>query len=229
MGKDFMDMVGDTIDRLLTLDIAGRGVIGKLHEAARALHKSPLCLLAAQKLAEVVKPNDIVFIATGMIIYPFQHLGIGENDGPVGGAALARALRIALGAKTIFLTDKVLVDMISKTVNAGENALVPLEALPGIDLPLSSVIDFPTEEVEAENRSRHLIRDFRPKAIVGIERRGSVRMESITHGMVWTWPPMRRESAGFLKSAEKKGFLPLVSEMVGMRSGWETSTIPSEK
>ena len=107
MGEDFLTIIGETIDRLLTLDIAGRGVIGKLYEAARAVHKSPLCLLAAKSLAERVKPNDIVFIATGMIIYPFQHLGIGENDGPVGGAALARALRIALGAKTLFITDRV--------------------------------------------------------------------------------------------------------------------------
>lgn len=130
MEEDFLNIIGETIDRLLTLDIAGRGVIGKLYEAARVLHQSPLCLLAARKLAEVVKPNDIVLIATGMIIYPFQHLGIGENDGPVGGAGLARALRIALGAKTIFVTDKVLVEMVSKTVNGGENAIVPVKALP---------------------------------------------------------------------------------------------------
>ena len=172
MGEDFLDIIGETIDRLLTLDIAGRGLINKLYEAARALHQSPLCLLAAKKLAEAVKPNDIVFIATGMIIYPFQHLGIGANDGPVGGAALARALRIALGAKTIFVTDKLLVDMVSRTVNGGENAIVPVKALPEIDLPLSSVIDFPTEEGEAEKKSKQLIKDFKPKAIVAIERRG---------------------------------------------------------
>jgi len=172
MGEDFLEIIGETIDRLLTLDIAGRGVIGKLYEAARSLHRSPLCLLAAQKIAEVVQPKDIVLIATGMIIYPFQHLGMGENDGPVGGAALARALRIALGAKTIFVTDKVLVDMVSKTVNGGECAIVPVKALPEIDLPLSSVIDFPTEEGEAEKKSKQLIKDFKPKAIVAIERRG---------------------------------------------------------
>jgi hypothetical protein len=172
MEEDFLSVIGETIDRLLTLDIAGRGIIDKLYEAARGFHRSPLCLLAAKKLAETVKPNDIVFIATGMIIYPFQHLGIGENDGPVGGAGLARALRIALGAKTIFVTDKVLVDMVSKTVNGGENAIVPVKALPEIDLPLSSVIDFPVEEEEAKRKAKQLIKDFKPKAIVAIERRG---------------------------------------------------------
>lgn len=68
MREEQFEVIGDAIDRLLTVDIAGRGVIGKLYEAARAKHKAPLCLLAAKKLAEVVKPNDVVFISTGMII-----------------------------------------------------------------------------------------------------------------------------------------------------------------
>jgi hypothetical protein len=105
-----------------------------------------------------------------MIIYPFQRLGINENDGPVGGAALARTLRIGLGAKTIFVTDKVLVYMVSRTVNGRENAIVPVKTLPEIDLPLSSVINFPTEEGEAEKKSKQLIKYFKPKAIVAIER-----------------------------------------------------------
>ena len=209
MGEDFLGIIGETIDRLLTLDIAGRGVIGKLYEAARALHKSPLCLLAAKKLVEVVKPNDIVFIATGMIIYPFQRLGIGENDGPVGGAGLARALRIALGAKTVFVTDKVLVDMISKTVNGGECAIVPPEALPEIDLPLSSVIDFPTVEEEAEKRARQLVRHFKPKAIVAIERRG-VSKNGIYHA--WNgldMAPYEARIGRLFEESRKEGILTI--------------------
>lgn len=209
MGEDFLDIIGETIDRLLTLDIAGRGVIGKLYEAARSLHRSPLCLLAAQKIAEVVQPKDIVLIATGMIIYPFQHLGMGENDGPVGGAALARALRIALGAKTIFVTDKVLVDMVSKTVNGGECAIVPVKALPEIDLPLSSVIDFPTEEGEAEKKSKQLIKDFKPKAIVAIERRG-VSKNGIYHA--WNgvdMAPYEARIGRLFEECRKEGILTI--------------------
>ena len=209
MGEDFLEIIGETIDRLLTLDIAGRGVIGKLYEAARALHQSPLCLLAAKKLGEAVKPNDIVFIATGMIIYPFQHLGMGENDGPVGGAALARALRIALGAKTIFVTDKVLVDMLSKTANGGECAIVPVKALPEIDLPLSSVIDFPMEEGEAEKKSKQLIKDFKPKAIVAIERRG-VSKNGIYHA--WNgvdMAPYEARIGRLFEECRKEGILTI--------------------
>src|SRR4030067_1987209 len=219
MREDFLDIIGETFDRLLTLDIAGRGLINKLYEAARALHRSPLCLLAAKKLAEAVKPNDIVFIATGMIIYPFQHLGMGENDGPVGGAALARALRIALGAKTIFVTDKVLVDMVSKTVNGGECAIVPVKALPEIDLPLSSVIDFPTEEGEAEKKSKQLIKDFKPKAIVAIERRGVSK-----NGVYHAWngldmAPYEARIGRVFEEGRGQGLLTLGSGDGGHRAG----------
>lgn len=209
MAENFLDIVGDTIDRLLTLDIAGRGVIGKLYEAARSFHRSPLCLLAARKLTEVVKPNDIVFIATGMIIYPFQHLGIGENDGPVGGAGLARALRIALGAKTVFVTDRTLVDMVSRTVNGGECAIVPAEALARIDLPLSSVIDFPTVEGEAEKKAKQLVRDFKPKAIVAIERRG-VSKNGIYHA--WNgldMAPYEARVGRLFEECRKEGILTI--------------------
>jgi D-glutamate cyclase len=209
MEQDFLDIIGETIDRLLTLDIAGRGVIGKLYEAARDVHQSPLSLLAAQKLTEVVKPNDIVFIATGMIIYPFQNLGIGENDGPVGGAALARALRIALGAKTVFVTDKVLIDMVSKTANGGECAIVPLDALPKIALPLSSVTDFPTTEEEAAKKAIQLIKDFKPKAIVGIERRG-VSKNGIYHA--WNgldMAPYEARIGRLFEECRKQGILTI--------------------
>ena len=226
MAEEFLDIIGETVDRLLTLDIAGRGVIGKLYEAARALHQSPLCLLAARKLVEAVKPNDIVFIATGMIIHPLHHLGIGENDGPVGGAGLARALRIALGAKTVFVTDQVLVEMVSKTVNGGENAIVPLKALPEIDLPLTSVIDFPTEEGEAEKKSKQLIKDLKPKAIVAIERRGVSK-----NGVYHAWngvdmAPYEARIGRLFEECRKQGILTIGigdgGNEIGMGNIYET-------
>lgn len=170
MKEDLLQIIGETVDRLLTLDVAGRGAIGKLYEAARTKHKSPLCLLAAKKLTEVVKPKDVVFIATGMNIHPFSD--IGETDGPIGGAGLARALRIALEAKIVFVTDKALMEMISKTARGGDATLVPPEILLKLDMPITTVIPFPTTEEEAGKEAKRLIKEFKPKAIVAIERRG---------------------------------------------------------
>ncbi len=170
MNEELLGIVGEAIDRLLTIDVAGRGVINKLYQAARVKHKSPLCLLAAKKLAAAVKPNDVVFITTGMLIHPFQD--IGETDGPIGGAGLARALRIALGARTVFVTDKPLMEMISRTARGGDATLVSPEMLLGLDIPVTSVIPFPTTEEEAGKEAKRLIKEYKPKAIVAIERRG---------------------------------------------------------
>ena len=46
--------IGDGIDKLCSIEITGRGVIGALYTAARARQGRPLCLLAAERLVERV-------------------------------------------------------------------------------------------------------------------------------------------------------------------------------
>lgn len=172
MNDAILNAVGSTIDNLLTLDIASRGVVGELYKAARKYHERPLCLLAAQKIVESVQKNDIVFIATGMLIHPFQAIGIGENDGPIGAAGLARSLGIALGAKCVFITDKILMNMLLMTVRGGDITIVPRDTLRDLEIPVSAIVDFPTEEQHAAEEAVRLIDEFRPKALISIERRG---------------------------------------------------------
>jgi hypothetical protein len=107
------------------------------------------------------------------------------------------------------VTDKVLVDMLSKTANGGECAIVPVKALPEIDLPLSSVIDFPTKEGEAEKKSKQLIKDFKPKAIVAIERRG-VSKNGIYHA--WNgvdMAPYEARIGRLFEECRKEGILTI--------------------
>ncbi len=42
--------MGDAIDRLVSVEITGRGVIGELYAAARRIQEDPLCLTAAARL-----------------------------------------------------------------------------------------------------------------------------------------------------------------------------------
>lgn len=83
----------ENIDRLISLDIAGRGFINILYPPTRERHGRPLCLLTAEKMQQNVDAGDIVLIACGMFVYPLE---IAETDGPLGGAALARALQVGL-------------------------------------------------------------------------------------------------------------------------------------
>ncbi|NIM44470.1 MAG: DUF4392 domain-containing protein, partial [Nitrososphaeria archaeon] len=112
MSENLVENIGKTIDRLITVDVGGRGVIQKLYPPALERQGgAPLTLQAAKRLREVVGEGDTVLIATGMLIYPYWELG--ETDGPLGGAALARALQIGLDAKPVLVTDKVLTDMVT--------------------------------------------------------------------------------------------------------------------
>src|SRR4051812_31225491 len=103
------EIVGDSIDRTISIEMrfgAGlpRGVIHPLYDAARRHHGKPLCFLAAERLKERVAKGRNVFVVTGAGTPPW--LPKGETDGPVGAAALARAIEIGLGAKPILLGEE---------------------------------------------------------------------------------------------------------------------------
>jgi hypothetical protein len=100
-----LDTGAADIDRLITLDINGRGVIQELYSAACKKIKRPLVLAAAETLVKTVSPGDVVFIATGWPDRPWITPEIGELDGPPGVALLACSLHCTLGAIPIFLIE----------------------------------------------------------------------------------------------------------------------------
>ena len=110
--------LADRLEQLMTLDIACRGVIKPLYEAATAQQGGPLVLKAAEVLLQRVKPGDAVFIATGWVDQPLVDPGHGETDGPPGAVALARALRLICKARPIILTDECLTEGISQLARA---------------------------------------------------------------------------------------------------------------
>ncbi len=130
---------------------------------------APLTLQAAKRLREVVGEGDTVLIATGMLIYPYWELG--ETDGPLGGAALARALQIGLDAKPVLVTDKVLTDMVTATCRGANLNVLPLKRLKEVPKAVS-VVAFPVDDEEAKREARQMIETLKPKAIIAIERRG---------------------------------------------------------
>ncbi|HEU5170218.1 MAG TPA: glutamate cyclase domain-containing protein [Gemmatimonadales bacterium] len=96
----------EAIDRLITVEMRfasgfPRGIIPRLYDAARSRSDGPLTHRAAAGLVERVHPGDYVFLVTGAGGPP--HLPAGETDGPVGAAALGRALSRGLGARPVFI------------------------------------------------------------------------------------------------------------------------------
>jgi hypothetical protein len=96
------------IDRLITVEMRfasgfPRGIIPRLYDAARAAAGRPLTYQAAAGLRACVGAGDFVLLVTGAGGPP--HLPAGETDGPVGAAALGRALGIGLGARPVFVCE----------------------------------------------------------------------------------------------------------------------------
>jgi D-glutamate cyclase len=100
-------ILGDCIDRLCTVEMrrpgsGPRGYIRQLYEAALAEGGGdPLTYRAAMLLKENVRPGNFVFISCNAGVAPL--LPYGETDGPLGGAAVARAVSVALGAIPVFV------------------------------------------------------------------------------------------------------------------------------
>lgn len=161
--------IADNIDRLITIDITGRGVVGPLYQAARAVQEAPLTWLAAKGLYERVKPGDVVVIATGMPVGPLQ---FGEQDGPVGAATLARSLVLGLGANVVIITEAKSVDIIRAAVNSAGLYVFSLEeAL--VHPTAAAILPFPLDQREAEIESQRLLAELAPKALITIERAGA--------------------------------------------------------
>lgn len=161
--------IGEGIDRLVSVEITGRGVIGQLYAAARAAGSEPLCLDAASRLLERVSKGRVVILATGLPIYPWF---TGEQDGPVGTATLARALVLAVGARPIIVTDPVNVDICVAAVRGAGLYTRSLED--ALRLPTTAaVLPFPLTWDEAAERSRVLLERLRPAALLAIERPGA--------------------------------------------------------
>ncbi len=166
------EIAADAIDRLITVEMrtqgVPRGVVPALYAGVRAAVGAPLVLAAARLLRRVVAPGDRVVIATGAG-HPLL-LPRGETDGPLGAAALARALDLGLGAVPVFACSAGYEPPIVAAAEAAEVSVLRREQamarrhagwvetlLPGAD-----------EEAWAER----LLAEAAPSAVIAIELKG---------------------------------------------------------
>ena len=91
------------LDRIMNLDIGNRGV-EHLYEPARARNAEALCAAAARPLTAVAA-GECVILITGSLTRAWVSPKIGETDGPVGVAALARALSYGFNAIPVVVSD----------------------------------------------------------------------------------------------------------------------------
>ena len=165
--------IAESVDRVITTDY-GYGVIHELNQAARQRYGKSPAFLAAERLHERVRGGDVVLIATGCT-YPGFELVVGEPDGPMGAASLARALALGLHAKPVILTEECLVDGVRAAVRGTGLNLLTIDHLQRLSPDINrsaTVLSFPIDDAQATRESARMLGELRPSAVVAIEKLG---------------------------------------------------------
>lgn len=165
----------DLIDRIVCLDVGGRGVSG-LFEPARALVDEPMAYCAAQYL-NTLESGDTVFIVTGSLTRAGVSPDIAENDGPIGSAVLARALSKGFNAIPVITVDESIRARVSRMVEfAGLNVVNFEQARIATSLPrftgVAVMENGAIEDSAARSAAERLLTTYSPKVVIACERAG---------------------------------------------------------
>ncbi len=166
------EVIAENIDRLCTVEMRPqgmpRGKIQRLYEAARRRQQGrPLTLLAAERLRAAIQPGGHVLLATGAGGPPWMPAG--ETDGPLGVAALGRALMLGLRARPVLVTEAHSVASLSGVVQAAGLPVLPPEVAAARQ-GAAVVLAHPTQDAQAQAEARRLLEDFRPAALIACEK-----------------------------------------------------------
>lgn len=178
------EALGESVDRIITADLAFRGVVHLLYPPARDRAGRPLSLTAAEVLQRHAHRGDVVILATGWPDRPWVSDRIFETDGPPGAAALGRSVNLALGAVPILAVEEALVPAAERVVRgAGLVALSPAEARTAARsdhaIHAAAVVPWPSDLEEAGHAARRALEEWHPAAVIAIEKGGMNDRERI--------------------------------------------------
>ena len=166
--------IDDRLDRLVNLDIGDRGV-EHLYAAARQQQGSSLVGAAADALLAVPEEGTAL-LTTGSVSRAWISAEIGENDGPSGAAAVARALVLARNATCVLLAEETLLDPIGAVMRAA--GLVPVELdearQANADKSLATVVlmSYPVGNDAGATRATEMLDELVPDLLFSTERVG---------------------------------------------------------
>lgn len=183
--------IDERLDRLITLDIGGRGV-EHLFAAARSRQGSSLVGAAADALSGVPQ-RSTVLMTTGSVSRAWISTAIGENDGPSGAAIVARALSLAKQAHCVIVAEQTLIPGLSAIFTSAGLSVLPFEqaqiACRDGSLAVVSMLPFTTSDAEAPAEARRVLDEFQPALLFSTERVGRAldgayySMRAVDYGM----------------------------------------------
>ncbi len=182
-------VIGDNIDRLCaiemrTAEVEGgipRGVLQPLFAAAREAAGAPMSYIAARGLVDNVAAGDRVFVLCGSGSPPY--LAFGETDGPLGGASIARALDLGLGAKPVLICEAHLMGP-NRAAFGAAGLSIHLEEVFSVRPHSVLALAFPYG-MDRRQEIEELFDHHQPTAVVLVERTGP-NADGIFHSITGT-------------------------------------------
>ena len=157
------------IERLITLDIGGRGIIQPLYESAFSAQGGYPSLLAAREIEEKLSEGGLALITTGFLVPP---IFIQETDGPIGAISLAGGLDQFSGVNSLIVAEKETLPIIKAVSYAhGLNVVQPEDIRKGKHA--LALIEFPIEKASASERAKEIIEKYSPSLIISVEKVGA--------------------------------------------------------
>lgn len=185
--KKMTDLIGENLDRLITIDWRCQGQIHPLYQAARDKSDGPLTMRAAQKFVHKIKEGDVVFIMTGFPVGPVDIFKDGkvakeqafssnmvalETDGVVAASLIARAVDLGFKGKPVVFCEEECVD-IAKACCAAAGLRIFDDFKTSVLMPHAvTVLPFTKDAHKAVEEAKRILDEMKPRAAVSIERPG---------------------------------------------------------
>ena len=166
--------IDSRLDQLVNVDMGEWG-IEPLFEAARALQGGHMVGAAADTLVAVPEGGTVV-LTTGWVSRTWITPHLGENDGPSGAAAIARALVLERNAICVMQCEETLLSAIRNVMQAAGLFPVTLEQaeIARGDKSLATIVMLPyaTEDDTGKEQAKALLDDLNPDLLFSTERVG---------------------------------------------------------
>ena len=181
--------IWESLDQVVTLELRSAdlnpGTLAPLYQAAREKAGGPLAHLAAQRLIEALRPGAAIVLTTGAGGPPW--LFQGETDGPLGVAALARALALGFGVWPLVLTEPRGEGPMMATLVAAGVSVLP-ETMARTRPTTATLVPFTTDPDAAADEARRFLDRHQPVAVIAVEKTSPNRAGVIhsVSGKAWT-------------------------------------------
>ncbi|WP_305985739.1 glutamate cyclase domain-containing protein [Roseibium sp. MMSF_3544] len=200
------------LDQLVNIDMGERGV-EHLFAAARELQGGSLIGAAADQLMAVPEGGTVV-MTTGSVSRAWITPHLGENDGPSGAAAVARALVLGRNATVVMLCEETLLAAIRNVMQAAGLFPVTLEqaAIARADKSLATIVmqSYPTDDEAGKAQAAPLLDELKPDLMFSTERVGRNAF-GIYHSMRGIDYGMGRARVDFLFDEALERSIPVVA------------------